>query len=383
MQIDDAFDAGNIDVLDASDPADVRLRIRPDPPTETPEGVVEFFQWFAFRVTGARGVPLTLHLEGADRAAYPEGWPGYRAAVSADTESWRRTDTTYADGTLTIQVTPTSDVLYVSYFALYPLERVARVTARAAAHPSAVLAPVGRTLDGRVLDRLIVGDPARDLPVLWVIARQHPGESMASWWMEGFLDRLLDDADPLAAALRRQATLHIVPHMNPDGSVRGHLRTNAAGANLNREWADPTPERSPEVLAVRNAMDATGVQLCLDVHGDEALPYTFIAGAHGIPSWSPEREAQLARFCDAYERANPAFQQVHGYPKSKPGTANLTMCTNGVAERFGGLAMTLEMPFKDDANHPDPEQGWSPRKCMAMGRSAIDAMIDVLPHLPR
>lgn len=35
--------------------------------------------------------------------------------------------------------------------------------------------------------------------------------------------------------------------MNPDGSWRGHLRTNAAGANLNREWAKPSLETSPEV----------------------------------------------------------------------------------------------------------------------------------------
>lgn len=39
---------------------------------------------------------------------------------------------------------------------------------------------------------------------------------------------------------------------------RGHLRTNACGANLNREWAHPTAERSPEVLAVSQAMKKTG-----------------------------------------------------------------------------------------------------------------------------
>jgi len=38
-----------------------------------------------------------------------------------------------------------------------------------------------------------------------------------------------------------------VPNVNPDGAMRGHLRTNAAGANLNREWAKPTMEHSPEV----------------------------------------------------------------------------------------------------------------------------------------
>ena len=42
--------------------------------------------------------------------------------------------------------------------------------------------------------------------------------------------------------------------MNPDGAVRGHLRTNACGANLNREWCTageyeaPTLARSPTVF---------------------------------------------------------------------------------------------------------------------------------------
>jgi len=301
--------------------------------------------------------------------------------VSEDGQTWLRTETIYADHTLTIRVTPYSDCLYVAYFPLYPLDRVALVTAEAAEHPEVQLRPVGATLDGRSLDRLVIGDPSRDLPVLWILARQHPGESMASFWMEGFLERLLDDEDALTAYLRERCTLHVVPHMNPDGSFRGHLRTNAAGANLNREWADPTPQRSPEVLHVRNAMDETGVDLCLDVHGDEALPYNFIAGAAGTPSWDDRRAALQQRFEDALQSANPDFQQVHGYPVSKPGEANLTMCTAGVGERYGCVAMTLEMPFKDNADRPMPEVGWSPARCHALGRSAIDAMAAVVDDL--
>ena len=72
--------------------------------------------------------------------------------------------------------------------------------------------------------------------------------------------------------------------MNPDGSRRGHLRTNAAGVNLNREWHAPSAEKSPEVLCVRNAMDETGVDFAMDVHGDEAIPANFLAGFEGIPS---------------------------------------------------------------------------------------------------
>ena len=76
------------------------------------------------------------------------------------------------------------------------------------------------------LHRLTVGHGPLNF---WVIGRQHPGESMASWWMEGFLDRLLDYNDAIARRLREKATFHIVPHMNPDGAIRGHLRCNAAG----------------------------------------------------------------------------------------------------------------------------------------------------------
>jgi murein tripeptide amidase MpaA len=129
------------------------------------------------------------------------------------------------------------------------------------------------------------------------------------------------------------------------------MRTNAAGVNLNREWHGPSLERSPEVLHVLARMDATGVDFAMDVHGDEAIPYVFIAGFEGIPNWT---DAQGENFYDFQRRLTaraPDFQMEQGYGKSAPGKANLTMSTNQLANRFGAVAMTLEMPFKDhDAN---------------------------------
>src|SRR3546814_6472661 len=71
---------------------------------------------------------------------------------------------------------------------------------------------------------------------VWLTARQHPGETQAEWWMEGALECLTDPSDPVARALRRHCRIHLVPNCNPDGSRHGHLRTNAVGVNLNREW---------------------------------------------------------------------------------------------------------------------------------------------------
>lgn len=375
MQIDATFESGNIEVVSADDPADVRLRIRKDPPTDTRHGLAEFYQWFHFRVAGARGVPLTLHIVNAAGAAYPRGWDGYRAVASSDRETWRRVETSYDDGVLTITHTPDSDATWFAYFAPYDIARAAALVGRCARKPFVQVAPLGRSLDGRLIDRLEIGDgPA----AVWVVGRQHPGESMASWWMEGFLSRLCDPDDVDAAELRSRATVHVVPMINPDGVARGHLRTNAAGANLNREWATPSLERSPEALHTRAAMDQTGVDLCLDVHGDEALPHNFIAGTHGIPSWTDERARSLQRFLDAYVAASPDFQTEHGYPPSKPGGANLTYLSNQTAERYGALSMTLEMPFKDNANRPDAEFGWSPARCRALGAAALAPLLDWL-----
>ena len=70
---------------------------------------------------------------------------------------------------------------------------------------------------------------------------------MAEWWIEGFLRRLTDRDDAIARRLLREAEFFVVPNMNPDGSWRGHLRTNASGANLNRCWANASMQASPEV----------------------------------------------------------------------------------------------------------------------------------------
>ena len=167
-----------------------------------------------------------------------------------------------------------------------------------------------------------------------------------------------------------------MPNANPDGSRMGHLRTNAVGVNLNREWDNPTSERSPEVLAIRNAMDATGVHFAMDVHGDEAIPAVFMAGFEGIPSLNEAQLAGYRRYLEILERRTPDFQTRRGYPVTRPGKANLAMATNQLAERFGAVAMTLEMPFKDNADLPCPAQGWSPERSALLGRECIAALAE-------
>lgn len=369
--IDAAFDSGNIEVLSIAG-ATAQLAIRRDAHSQ-------FFQWFHFRVAHIAGRALTLNLTGLASAAYPGGWSGYRAVCSTDRARWTRATTTYDPlrdgGTLTISHAPGADQCWFAYFAPYSWERHQDLVARTALQAGVSHHVLGHSLDGRPIDALRLGHGPTQV---WFYARQHPGETMAEWWIEGALAMLTDPADPHARALRQRCTFHVVPNANPDGSVRGHLRTNAAGVNLNREWHAPSAERSPEVLAILGAMQASGVDVAIDVHGDEAIPHVFIAGFEGIPSWRETQGAAYARYRTILERRSPDFQTRHGYPPARPGHANLTMSTNQIAERFGAVAMTLEMPFKDNDDCPDPVQGWSPERSMLLARACLEALLEFL-----
>jgi len=371
ISIDAAFDSGNIEILSVNGAA-ARLRIVRD-------HMSEFFQWFHFRVAGAAGRELELKIVDLNASAYPGGWTGYRACVSEDRGYWGRTDTTFDPnedgGTLTIRYAPASDLAWFAYFAPYSLERHHDLVSEAAASEGVSYRCLGHSVDGRPIDCLEMGEG--EVPV-WLFARQHPGESMAEWWMEGALEVLCDPADPVARLLRQKCRLHLVPNCNPDGSVRGHLRTNAVGVNLNREWHEPSAARSPEVLAIRNAMDRTGVRFAMDVHGDEAIPANFLAGYEGIPSWRDELGEQFYRYRAILDRRSADFQTAKGYPQAAPGRANLTMSTNQIAERFGACAMTLEMPFKDNDDLPDPDQGWSPERSKLLARDCLASLTEWL-----
>ena len=371
LTISSAFDAGNIRVVKQSGDV-IDLEIVNDHQSD-------FYQWFYFRVAGAAGREVTLRITNCAGSAYPHGWPDYRGVMSLDRDEWVRIeDCSYADGVLTMKLTASQDVFWIAYFAPYSMERHHDLVASIAGLPGVGYRSLGHSLDGQDIDCLTVGEGPLSV---WLYARQHPGESMAEWWMEGALEKLTDEDDPVARVLRRECTFHVVPNMNPDGSRRGHLRTNAAGVNLNREWHAPSAEKSPEVLCVRDAMDQTGVDFAMDIHGDEAIPANFLAGFEGVPSITERQLKLFGVFGETLERLSPDFQREQGYEIPPPGQANMSMSTTQLAERFGCVSMTLEMPFKDNSNLPDEIYGWSPQRSKYLAYACLDALHAILPEL--
>jgi murein tripeptide amidase MpaA len=374
MQISSNFDSGNIRVIDASQANNIQLEIVKDNQSD-------FYQWFHFKLHNTERCEHTLHLMNASTSAYLEGWADYQAVASYDREHWFRVPTEFDGEKLSITLTPEFDSVYFAYFAPYSYERHQDLLHQAQLDIDCQLQVLGQTLDGRDVSVLKVGEEGEGKKVIWLTARQHPGESMAEWFMEGFIDRLLDEDDGVARSLLNSAVFYLVPNMNPDGSVRGHLRTNAVGTNLNREWAEPSMERSPEVYLVREKMLETGVDMFLDIHGDEALPFNFVAGCEGVPAYDAKHQALEEKFKAILLAVTPEFQDDKGYDKDEPGQANLTVGANWVGNNFKCLSYTVEMPFKDNDLLPDYSVGWSDNRSSLFGRDFLTAIYHVVGEL--
>ncbi|CAH0529832.1 M14 family metallopeptidase [Vibrio hippocampi] len=367
MKIFSNFESGNIHVIADDSPQDIQLSIPADNNTD-------IAQWFHFRLESEAQQAHHFTINDLTKSAYPEGWVDYDVVASYDREEWFRIPAKFDGDKLTFNVIPEDESMYFSYFAPYSYDRHQDLLHSAQTHPACKLETLGHTLDNNDISILTIGEPSDNKKNIWVIGRQHPGETMAEWFIEGLLQRLLDETDTVARALVNNVVFHVVPNMNPDGSIRGHLRTNGIGVNLNREWQTPSMERSPEVYLVRERMLKTGVDLFLDIHGDEAIPYNFVAGGEGIPSYDKRIQHLENHFKQSLLTITPEFQDAIGYDKDEPGKANLTVGSNWVGEQFKCLSLTLEMPFKDHISQADELYGWSPERSAAFGHDTLSAV---------
>eukprot|EP00347_Sterkiella_histriomuscorum_P005760 403355373 len=82
----------------------------------------------------------------------------------------------------------------------------------------------------------------------------HSGEVPSSHVLNGIIDFLSDEDDPVSMALLNLFVVKIIPMLNPDGVVRGHYRLDNLGNNLNRFYEDPKFEQQPSIYAAKHVI---------------------------------------------------------------------------------------------------------------------------------
>tara|TARA_B110001450_G_scaffold255568_1_gene283470 strand:- start:1217 stop:2347 length:1131 start_codon:yes stop_codon:yes gene_type:complete len=368
MQIHSNFDSGNIEVV-AIKSSDIELHIRKDTNSE-------FLQWFYFKICDIEiGSTQKTRISNAGASAFPDGWENYRVNVSYDNENWFRIDTTYENGALVFDIPTDKHELYVAYFEPFSYNKHIELIDKATQSALCTKEIFCKTPEGKPVELLTIGQPSESKKKVWFIARQHPGESMAEWFIQGFLDDLLNETNESSKSLLEKCCFYVIPNMNIDGSIAGNLRVNSLGINYNREWENPSIEKSPEIYYCLKKMDALGVDFLMDVHGDEAIPYNFVTSLMGIPSLKNDTLEKEEIFKKYWMETTNEFQDKYGYENSAAGKANLKVCSKQIGERFGNMAYTLEMPFKDSDLNPDLKVGWNAERSMNLGKSVLKVLL--------
>jgi murein tripeptide amidase MpaA len=114
-----------------------------------------------------------------------------------------------------------------------------------------------------------------------ICSRVHPGESNASFIMEGFLEFIVSN-DREAKSLRDTFVFKIVPMLNPDGVIVGNYRCSLTGLDLNRQWQNPNAKLSTEIYAmkemIRKTLECRQIHLFIDIHGHSRQSNLFLYG---------------------------------------------------------------------------------------------------------
>ena len=84
-----------------------------------------------------------------------------------------------------------------------------------------------------------------------VTARVHPGETVASFIMEGFLKFITSPTNKEARELRKRTIFKIIPMSNPDGVILGNYRCSLSGNDLNRTYLNPNKRLHPSTCAIK------------------------------------------------------------------------------------------------------------------------------------
>jgi murein tripeptide amidase MpaA len=234
---------------------------------------------------------------------------------------------------------------------------------------------IGVSQSGRPLVRLSnsPGEPGGSRPGLFLVARQHSGETPGSWVLDGLLRRLARD--------RSDALVWAVPLANADGVAQGDYGKDNFPYDLNRAWRPP-PMRHETVVYerdIRRWSERCRPCLALDFHAPGACE------TEGVYAYLPKPEVFLrlhdesARWADALAEAlapryaASPFRRVARYA-SRWETPSLC---EFVAKVYRIPALALETPYSRCGATVLTREGYR-----EVGASIADAVLRRLGEKP-
>ncbi|XP_063375604.1 cytosolic carboxypeptidase 1-like isoform X6 [Cydia amplana] len=234
----------------------------------------------------------------------------------------------YLTVTFNIEFPHTNDVVYLAYhFPFTYSMMMAKLWQRSLQlPPNAYLRaePLCYSLNSNEVPLLTISaddtptNPIADREIIFLTARVHPGESNASWVMDGTLSCLLGDTE-VAASLRAKYVFKIVPMLNVEGVINGCHRCGLTNEDLNRRWSKPSPVLHPSIYHTKGLIEylvrvwkKPPLVFC-DYHGHSRKKNVFFYGCAGAESWCgsdrsvPDEPVKYLMLPALMHRISPAF----------------------------------------------------------------------------
>lgn len=339
--------------------------------------------WFAFRLTCDRPGPVRLILKHPQNLLGAKPGPNIRPVYRhgrqerPETEEggWRRLDGAEVielpDGRAQLAWTIENAAPHVDVAACYPYGPADVEALVAQTEGYWVSETIGVSQQGRAMVRLRNG-PGTEVevekkPSIYVIARQHSGETPGSWVLDGFLRRL-------AEMHCGELLVWAVPLTNIDGVVQGDYGKDNFPYDLNRAWGHP-PMRHETLVMQRDYALLSRRSLAamlIDFHAPG------LADSKGIYAFgldyddTPRRELQRSVIGRIGQELGPLADEHFEHRATYASRWETPWAAEFVKAR-GQVGFSIETPYQGAG-----EQVFTRALYRQAGQSVADAVVETL-----
>ena len=200
-------------------------------------------------------------VENAGDSFYSKGWFDYKPFSSTDGINWERTSVGIFNGkSFSFNVNQADR--FVSWYVPYTKSNFDSLLSQF--NLENIGAKLKNTDSG--LPYISIGDTNKDCLVL--IARQHPGETMSSFFLDGVIKYL----SSLNIEEFKQKSFLIIPFINLQGVKNSTHRYDCSGVDYNRSWN----KNHSVIEEVLHLIKSVNCSMVLDIHGDEVSKNNYI-----------------------------------------------------------------------------------------------------------
>lgn len=348
------FESGSAKGLHRRDDGAIGFRI-----SEEPGGDERL--WFYFKIQFDGKEQPEFVVENSEEA-HQRGrrWKITKPIFSVDGKNWIRAGKTiypilprltkwFAKPVFRFKAPLSADTLWVAYFHPYTNEQLGLFLKNIQRFPEVNVSSIGKTAESRDILKVDISRARlhrkSEDRIIWVMCREHPGETPASFVCEGLIQALLEH--PAGRRLRQSYSFSIIPIVNVDGVARGYYYHNAKGINLALDWNE---FESAEARVIKKAMgkdlNRKKVRMVINLHSanDPTKGHFFLKTAEDTLR-PPDAELQSI----ILEMANGAHPQLQGHSPVKlwdlPGITG-----NALYREYGVYCLYLESNYNRGAD---------------------------------